>query len=510
MNKTFTLFLSFCFCLSSIVAQITITEARENNPDGSLAREGQTVQLTGIAIGPNLRPGGFTFLLYDVSNSIGITVFTTDNTTGYSVTDGDELTVEGVLEQFNGLAEIEPTSIAVNSQGNTVPDPVIVTDLDETSESNLVTYKNAMLEDVSKWKTSGSFNVFVTNGTSTIQVRIDSDTDISGMEAPLGSFDITGMGGQFDSDAPYDSGYQLFPRFVGDISPYNTTEIVYEKMSISEARQTDGDGILTRLDDRVELTGIVYGINLRPEGLQFTIIDATNTGIAVFSFSDSFGYTVNESDEITVKGELSQFGGLAEISPDSISVLSTGNDLVTPLEVNQLNESTESSLVTINALQFVDPTQWLGDGTSFDVDVITDNGDTLLVRIDNDTETSTMSFPGCCVYITGIGGQFDTSAPHDSGYQLQPRYPHDFMPYLGTNNLYVGEVNVYPNPSSGTVNIEAEDKIISIFVYDNSGRKITEVFDERVLNLSNYSAGTYYMKIHFDDAQTFQKLMINK
>ena len=106
-----------------------------------------------------------------------------------------------------------------------------------------------------------------------------------------------------------------------------------------EARETDLDGVLVRDEDRVELTGVVHGINLRPGGLQFWIIDNANTGISVFSLNDQFGYTVQEGDEITVQGILSDFSGLAQITPETeIQVNSTGNFLNAPDEVDMFSE----------------------------------------------------------------------------------------------------------------------------------------------------------------------------
>ena len=52
----------------------------------------------------------------------------------------------------------------------------------------------------------------------------------------------------------------------------------------------------------VRVQGIVYGINYRPTGLSFTLIDNTG-GINIFNSSKQFGYTVTEGDEIIVSGK---------------------------------------------------------------------------------------------------------------------------------------------------------------------------------------------------------------
>ena len=62
-----------------------------------------------------------------------------------------------------------------------------------------------------------SSNVTVTDATGTVTLRIDSDTEIDGTPTPAGTFSVTGVVGQFDTSAPFDSGYQLFPRTLADI-----------------------------------------------------------------------------------------------------------------------------------------------------------------------------------------------------------------------------------------------------------------------------------------------------
>jgi hypothetical protein len=48
-------------------------------------------------------------------------------------------------------------------------------------------------------------------------MRIDSDCDLFGTNPPLGTFNVVGIGSQFDTESPYTSGYQLFPRSIFDV-----------------------------------------------------------------------------------------------------------------------------------------------------------------------------------------------------------------------------------------------------------------------------------------------------
>jgi hypothetical protein len=54
------------------------------------------------------------------------------------------------------------------------------------------------------------------NGTDTVLIRVDGDAGID-IPAPLGLFDVFGLGSQFDTSNPYTEGYQLLPRSNADI-----------------------------------------------------------------------------------------------------------------------------------------------------------------------------------------------------------------------------------------------------------------------------------------------------
>ena len=506
--------LSISFFSNNTVAQevITIAQAREVDGEGALIRLNQNVELTGIAIGPNFRSGGQTWVLFSETENIGITVFAFNNDVGYDVTDGDELKVIGDLDEFNGLAELIPTSLEIISQGNAIPAPNVVTELTEANEASLVTIENVSLVDEAEWG-SGSFNVNITDGTNTFQARIDSDIDISGMPAPQGTFNITGIVGQFDNEAPYFQGYQVFPRSVADINPYDTGSTggpTYEKLTITQARETDGDFVSTRVGDLVEITGVVHGINFRPSGLQFSIIDDTNIGIGLFSASDTLGYSFKESDEITVWGRMAQFNGLTQINPDSIDVVSTNNVLQIGTQKMTLDESTESSVTSITMTGWVDPSQWAGDGSSFNVDFNTAGGEVIRVRIDSDSPLSSEPIPDGFSIVTGIGGQFDSDAPFDSGYQLLPYSLTAFEPYLSNENINEGSIEIYPNPTEGQLIIDADDRFNSIQIYSINGQLMLSTNNiSNTIDLNNIASGIYTLKVIFDDAVYVQQVVKN-
>lgn len=173
--------------------------------------------ITGITYGSNLAAPGIQFNLIDETGAI--VIYNSGETVdGYTVAEGDSLVVTGVVTFFNGLTEFEPSSIELISSGHELNEPMVVTSFSEEMESHLLMLECVYLTDPAEWTGTGSgFNVTVTNGTDEFQVRIDNGVDLYSQPAPTGTFNITGLLGQYDSSAPHDTGYQLFPRYVADI-----------------------------------------------------------------------------------------------------------------------------------------------------------------------------------------------------------------------------------------------------------------------------------------------------
>ena len=258
---------------------------------------------------------------------------------------------------------------------------------------------------------------------------------------------------------------------------------------------SDMNGLPDSLGVTTEITGVVYGIDLNGgDALQFTLIDANNDGIGIFE-GDPNAYVVNEGDEITIRGTINHFNGLAQIAPDEITFNTSGNALFDPTVVTTLDESTESQLVKMLSVSLVDPTQWDNSNTSgFNVD-ITDGTNTFLMRIDNEVDLYNMPAPVGLFNLTGIGGQFDSSDPYDSGYQILPRYTADIEPIVGTNDLELGtSIRLFPNPVNELLQLQMEKSIDVIRVYNVLGQQMLNLRqpnDTEEISVNNWQSGVY-------------------
>ncbi|NJL74660.1 MAG: T9SS type A sorting domain-containing protein [Saprospiraceae bacterium] len=487
------LVLSFAFAQTYPLK--TIAEVTNNNPDGTPASLNEKCELHGIVYGGNFRANGLQFTLIDSTNN-GITVFSSTQNFGYTVKEGDAIAVRGAIGFFNGLTElILEEAIQVISSNNPLLPPTVIRELGENTESQLVKIENVTLSNPSQWTNAGTaFNADVTNGFDLFQLRITNVTDIFGTSAPSGTFSIVGLGNQFDRDAPYDSGYQLFPRYLADFQGATIGGAVgYPKRSVGEMTTTTTAGIADSLGKRCELEGIVYGINLSETGLQFTMIDEQNNGIGVFKGGENLGYTVKEGDKIAVKGVIDQFRGLIQMELDSLELISTDNPLAEPIVVNELSESTESQLIRLGGVAFLpNLAQWSNMGAGFNVDIQTAIGN-FVMRIDDQSDLFGENPPITEFVVTGLGGQFDTTEPLTEGYQIIPRYKEDITVILGTKKLNLAQwIQFYPNPTQQLMFINTDVELERIVIFDAAGKKILEAIgNQNQLDLSVLPAGNY-------------------
>ncbi len=275
----------------------------------------------------------------------------------------------------------------------------------------------------------------------------------------------------------------------------------YPPYEIGVVTTVNADGVPDSLNVRCQLQGTVYGINLRATtGLQFTMIDDQNDGIAVFSAASDFGYSVEEGNEIIIRGRVSQFNGLTQMLPDTVILVAQSNPLIPATNVTQLNEDSESQLVRIENLTLLDPAQWINTGTGFNVDA-TNGTTTFQIRIVSTSNIFGTTAPAGTFHLTGIGGQFDSSSPYTEGYQIFPRYltDIDFLNSVSNPVLADKGVQVSPNPAVGTVQIKSESAFDAIRVTDAAGRTVYYNWfapvTEMSLDTTLWKRGTYNVTV---------------
>ncbi len=463
----------------------TIAEMITVDATGTLDSINATATLEGNVTSIDFNAGpGLEFYIQDVTG--GIRIMSSQDL--YTVAIGDAISVQGILEQRNGSAQFSTDSIRTITSTFLVT-PRVVSTIDEAVQGQLVRLEDFSLVNPNDWNTSGSFNIDITDGTNVLTMRIDEDTDFAGMNEPTGTFNVTGLANQFDSSSPYDEGYQIQPRFTGDISPYVPgSGPTYPLVAIDDINDVDPTtGVSDSLGNRVTIDGFVLGFNLRDGGTQFTVVDFVGNGIGVFNLTDDLGYSVVEGDNIEVRGVVDQFNGLTQIEAEEITFINSGSPIPAAQSVTTLNEFSESRLVALGDLSIVDPNEWRADpAVSYNVRFTNADQDTFTIRIDNGSSVGMMAAPGVndVLEITGIGGQFDRNAPFLDDYQLFPRSESDFSFAFSTIEVDASELfSVLPQGGGWQLNIVQALELVEL--RDISGRLVSR--------LTNLQPGTVFL-----------------
>lgn len=86
-----------------------------------------------------------------------------------------------------------------------------------------------------------------------------------------------------------------------------------------------------------------------------------------------------------------------------------------------------------------------------------------------------------------------------NGCEGLPLAVHYFDATASVDNFSVSDLRVYPNPTSDLLNIDTVEKINAVKVFNLLGQEIkVEAINLNQIDMSNLSAGTYLVQIHFE------------
>jgi len=321
-----------------------IFDVRMNNASGVPVLLNKPVTLRGlVTVGIQFNNPAY---IQDVSG--GIAVF--DNAFASTRQIGDEVTLTGTITQFNGLTELERVIVhQVHSTGNIVT-PLVVTALQlrrdtvnavEQYEGLLVEMRRVRVLDqnnqpVTTWGSNANYKLI--DGTDTVTVRIDGDTDIVGTTAPPGEFEIVGIVGQFISTSPFIGGYQILPRSRSDILARGPI-IVVDPL---ESNITPSSLVLSWQTQNPGTTHLRYGRTTAYElGIRTGTGQATNHTITLDNLTPATMYTVQA---FSVSGTDTSFA-----APRVVSTASQGSTGQINVYFNRTVDATLARYGTANA-----------------------------------------------------------------------------------------------------------------------------------------------------------------
>ena len=296
---------------------------------------------------------------------------------------------------------------------------------------------------------------------------------------------------------------------------------------------TDG-GVLEFKNVMAKVTGTVSaGSGTYSTGRIEAYMQDSTAGVLVIAFGTETPAMV-EGNNYTVTGKIIQYNGLVEIEPvtPATDIVDNGSvSAVVPLtatisEINNYPEQYEGSLVKIQFALLSSETAWLAGSTSGSTMKIFVGTDTLDLRVDADTDIWGSESPLFPQDIIGVLGQFDSSVPYNSGYQLMPRRLADFDASVGVDNkngiptVYELAQN-YPNPFNPSTKIKfslPENGMVTLKLYDILGREVATLINEELpasyqtvdFNASNLSTGIYFYRLQVNDFTSVKKMILMK
>jgi len=226
---------------------------------------GATVTVTGIVTnGDELGP-----IRYIEDYTAGLALYAPTALSG--VVRGEEVTVSGVLVDYNGLMEMTPVNSNItNSTGNSIiPQLITPIQVGENTESELVQINNVIFNSGGSLFIVGTHD-FTANG-ETGKVYIRAGNPLENSLIPIGPITLIGISSQYTFSVPANDGYQILPRDSSDI--IQTGALIFTSAVMQSNITTTSFDLSWTVSDS-STTNCNYGLS---SGLGITINNGGNT-----------------------------------------------------------------------------------------------------------------------------------------------------------------------------------------------------------------------------------------
>ncbi len=213
-------FLKEIYKSPSIWSVFKIADIQEPGDDGySSSMEGDSVYVYGVVTGPSSSFSTAEFNSFYIQDETGGVNIYSGEGRGFHV--GEKVIIPGVVTEYKGLTEVSTYPEKINLlEGTSSIFPLVLSlnqGIDERLEGRFVKIENGIVTTSPSVSGSGK-NFQIYNGRTIVDIRVNDNAGIDITNIGVGKrVNITGIAGQYDSEAPYSSGYQLLPRFTSDI-----------------------------------------------------------------------------------------------------------------------------------------------------------------------------------------------------------------------------------------------------------------------------------------------------
>ena len=304
--------------LGMLSAQTDILDARTNYDIDD------EVTVTGIVT----NDGGLGTVRYIQDETAGIAIYPGTNWDGFDEPmPGDEITVVGVISEFNGLLEVGPTltSVTINSSGNDLPEFQLITPdiFGEDLEGELVAVEGCVFTfgsgcggSISAPSIEGNTTYTFISGGETGVVYFRTGNPLIGTPLPAGEVTLYGIMSQFSFTG--DDGYQLLPRNSDDIE---TTSAINLSSGVSQTNMAATSFDISWTTDVAGSSVVDYG--LTPDlGMNVTSADeVTDHSVTLEGLEPGSVYYVQVSSELGEESTMSSIRPFVTRSESSGDIL---------------------------------------------------------------------------------------------------------------------------------------------------------------------------------------------
>lgn len=438
-------------CAPVVIPSLDIATVTTNDSNGQPDSLGVTCQLTGTVYGIDQETGANDLQFTLIDNTGGIAVRSIGNTFGYTVFEGDVVTVTGTIGELNGLTVIDNLTDLQNTATNLTTPAATVTALDESTESEFVKLENVRFVDTANWQTTAPFDMDVTDGTNTFTVTITDAVDLNGLALSFDyPFTVNGIGTQNDPTLPATDGYALVPQSSGAFD-----------FDLPITIKNEGCGDLT-LEIPVNTTNTNWSTGSTADTTLVTTTGLVDVDVPDFGSAVGFGDAAAAGDTLIASVP-------SGVSYDSF--IGFPNDTIC------LDTSYTLSFDNSNATSYTwDP----------------DEGGMPVMGTDPDFTYA---------YFTAGTYTFTATATEGNctATETQTVVVEQCTTQVGRPDL-LADLRVFPNPASDRVFVETAEQLNRIALYDLQGRALQHIRVEQTaggytLDLPTIAKGLYVLQV---------------
>ena len=222
-----------------VYSLVSISAARrDGNADLQPDRRFDTLRVIGVVNSVNIQTTNFGYFIQD--DSAGLEIFKSGLVGAPALRPGYRVMVKGFIDYFRGTTEITPqnlaTDITIIDTGNVIT-PIPITIAQYRANPELYESRRIQLAVAyplgwgsAQWPAAGAAATlsYIWDGidADTLQIRLDSDTEVPGSPYPAFPVKLTGVGSQFTTATTrYNDGYQITPIFIADFLAFNAPPV---------------------------------------------------------------------------------------------------------------------------------------------------------------------------------------------------------------------------------------------------------------------------------------------